>query len=111
MTYTVNGSSIHLESGNRIDFDYPIDEVVDCGKTLVVMIEPDPGVPFNENVYGVDKCGQIAWQIQRRSHVYKDSPYTGMLKDDSNVKVFNWDGETLTLNPSDGAIIKVEYGK
>ncbi|MDY6885741.1 MAG: hypothetical protein SWL02_18465, partial [Pseudomonadota bacterium] len=78
---------------------------------LVVLIEPDPGACVNENVFGVEQNGNIAWTIEKRKHVYDDSPYTSVIAKEGKVKLFNWDGDELLVEPKSGNVISVGYGK
>lgn len=92
-------------------FPYPVADVIQFPDFFVVRLEPAIKSRFNENVYGVDLEGKIAWQIARRDHVYEDSPYTAIAQEGELVKLFNWDGEELTVDPNSGRIIKKGYGK
>ncbi|AMQ89738.1 MULTISPECIES: hypothetical protein [Marinobacter] len=98
-------------SGIEVPFQWPIAEVVVFDAILVVRIEPDPGAYFNENVFGVREDGSIAWVIEKRKHVYDDSPYTSIVAKDDNVKLFNWDGDELLVEPKSGKVISVGFGK
>ena len=111
MRYQVKRKSVYFESGYRVKFGWPVREVVDCDPILVVRVESAPGHTFNENVFGVKDQSGIVWTVGRRTHVYEDSPYTGLRKSNGNIKLFNWDGEELTLDPLNGKVLDVGYGK
>lgn len=98
-------------SGAEVLFQWPIKDVLKFDDVFVVLVEPGVGECFNENVYGVKKDGAIIWVIKKRKHVYDDSPYTKILAEDDRVKLFNWDGEELLVEPSTGKVISVGYGK
>ncbi|WP_375055094.1 hypothetical protein [Zobellella sp. DQSA1] len=98
-------------SGTSVSFQWPIAQVVSFSDILVVRIEPDPGSCFNENVFGVNKDGSIVWTIEKIKHVYDDSPYTSIVAKDDNIKLFNWDGDELLVEPKSGRIISIGYGK
>ena len=95
----------------RIKFPHPIAEVLEFQNIAIVMLAPKLKSAFNENVYGVDYKGNILWQIQQRKYVYEDSPYTGIIREGENVRLFNWDGAELIVDPSTGRILNEEYRK
>jgi len=111
-SYSINGNSLTFsKSGASVDFQWPIGDVIEFDGIFVVRLEPDPGACFNENVFGVTPDGKIVWTIQRRKHVYDDSPYTAVRKVDSSLKVFNWDGDELLIEPHTGSVIDEGYGR
>ena len=113
--YTVTGKclSLHRPDGSMIDveFDWPIAEVVATGDRLVVRLEPKPGACHNENVFGVDATGNVTWKVPVQSFIYQDSPYTGIVEVDGNVKLFNWDGTEVLVDPHTGTILHEGYGR
>ena len=108
----VDGNSLEIDSsGLRIGFPWPVAEVLRFDSSDVVRVEPDTGSCFNENVFGIALDGRLLWQIAVRQHVYGDSPYTCVTKLNDKVKLFNWDGDELIVEPSTGAILNVKYSK
>ena len=55
--------------------------------------------------------GKIIWQIEKIPYVYEDSPYTWIGKQDGYLKLGNWDGTDLTVNPKTGEIIQKSFSK
>jgi hypothetical protein len=96
---------------SEVHFKWPITQVLPFNDVLVVRIEPDPGMCFNENVFGVGPGGTIAWTIGERRHVYEDSPYMYISAIGDNVLISNWDGEELLVDPASGAVLAVRQGK
>lgn len=94
-----------------MNFPWPVGDVLEFAGVFVVRLEPEPGSCFNENVFGVALDGTIVWTIAKRKHVYDDSPYTSALKKDGYVKLFNWDGDELVIDPKSGAVLSEGYGK
>lgn len=95
----------------EVKFPWPIAELLEFDTSLVVRLEPESGVIFNENIYGVSFSGQILWQIKKVKHIYNDSPYTKIIKLDNSLKVFNWDGDEFIINPLTGEILEKSYNK
>ena len=110
--YSVMDNILKIKaSGTDVSFQWPIAEVVAFDNILVVRLEPEPDTCFNENVFGVVENGCISWTIEKRKHVYDDSPYTSIVAKNENIKLFNWDGDELLVNPKNGKIISVLYRK
>lgn len=94
-----------------VDFIWSIAEVRPIRSVLVVMLEPDPGACYNENVFGLNEDAKIIWQIPPRRHVSQDSPYTGLSVSDAELTAYNWSGRQLTIDPSTGAVLSETIGK
>ena len=110
--YSVNGYVLTLtQTGAVVSFPWLILEVLAFDEIFVVLLEPDPGSRFNENVFGVAADGRVIWTIEQRKHVYDDSPYTSVLKEGDQVKLFNWDGDELIVDPKSGVVVAEGYGK
>ena len=115
ISHSVSGNSLFLSSigsgEKRVDFAWPIAEVLNCDDVLVVRIDPDPGSKDNENIFGVDANGAVVWKVPARKYIYDDSPYTGIKKVGNNVQLFNWDGTELLVDPSTGGVVQETYGR
>jgi hypothetical protein len=95
----------------EVQFAWPIAEVLDFDDVLVVRVDPEPGSKDNENIFGVDAIGAIIWKVPARKYIYDDSPYTGAMKAGKDIKLFNWDGTELLVNPSTGGVVQETYGR
>lgn len=115
ISHRVVGNSLFVSSNGsgdtEVQFAWPIAEVLNCDEVLVVRVDPDPGSKDNENVFGVHANGAIVWKVPARTYIYDDSPYTGTMKAGKNVKLFNWDGTELLVNPSTGGVVQETYGR
>lgn len=105
ITVNSNGKS------SQITLPWPIVQVIEFSDVLITRVEPQAGVVFNENVYGVDFSGNVLWQVKKRKYVYEDSPYTGMAAVGDQVKLLNWDGLELLVEPTTGKEISSKYGR
>ncbi len=92
-------------------FQLPIGEVLATAGIFIVLLELPAGIVHNENVYGVDGDGTTLWQVKPRKYVYDDSPYTGLVCCDNKVKLLNWDGLELLIDPLSGREISQSYGR
>ncbi len=115
VTYQVKGATISVTQPDgsmaSCSLPWPIVQVLDFGGVLVLRIEPPQGTRFNENVYGILPNGTIGWQVPKRDYVYDDSPYTGLVRCDDKVKLMNWDGLELLVDPATGEELDELYGR
>lgn len=112
--FTIQDNHIKFIKDNKevtISFKFPIDKVIPFEECLVVSIEPSVDQIFNENVFGISNKGEIIWQIEEIPHIYDKSPYTGMGRVGDTVKLCNWDGTDLIVEPYTGKIIKKSYSR
>jgi hypothetical protein len=115
IAYKLDGATISITkqdgSISNCTLPWPIVQVLEFPGILVLRIEPPPRARFNENVYGIRPDATVAWQVSKREYVYDDSPYTGMIQDEGNVKLMNWDGLELLVNPRTGEELLQQYGR
>ena len=113
LSYRIGAAKLTIMDCNgnetQVDLPWPVVEVLAFSDVLVVRLESPPGICFNKNVYGVLPGGVIAWQVKHRAHVYNDSPSTGMIRVEGQVKLMNWDGLELVVDPASGKEISAEY--
>jgi hypothetical protein len=100
-----------LDNGRIVSFPFPVIQTIECADVLVVRLDVPPGARFNENVFGVDREGKIAWQVPQRPNVYADSPYTGMEHQNDRVVLSNWDGLQLTIACKTGQVLAEGEGR
>ena len=110
-----NDNVLTLDSGISVAFNYPVQQVLDVGELLIVLLAtPGIGRPpldvkadiiatNNRNVFGIAKVdGRLVWQIPARTEDVEAS-YVGMvLHRDGSLHVGEWKGVTVTLNPLTG---------
>lgn len=89
----------------------PIAQVLMHKHVIVVRTEPAPGVINNENIYGLTTAGALIWTVPSHIHLYDDSPYVNMVLVNDELKLINWDGLILFLNPYDGKMLREEWSK
>ncbi|MHB1769075.1 MAG: hypothetical protein ACYCUV_14645 [Phycisphaerae bacterium] len=109
------GDFLTLDSGTSVTFNYPVQEVLDVGELLVVLLatlattQPLPDVRAdisatkNRNVFGIAKAdGRVIWQIPALAEDM-DAPYIGMIvHPDGSLHVGAWKGVTVALDPLTG---------
>ena len=88
-----------------------IEQIEQFNDVVIVRVHPKGEIFINENIFAVSHTGKLLWQIKVVKHVTKHSPYTGMVKKESLLKVHNWDGTDLVIDPNSGKIIDESYSK
>lgn len=87
------------------------DVVLEFDFGYVVLVSSEPSVIPNENVFGLNRDGEVKWRIDAIPHVYEDSPYINILKEGEFVRAVNWDGGQVFVRPRDGTIESTSYSK
>jgi hypothetical protein len=115
MKYRVIKEEIFFEqpdgSERKVNFGWPVVEVLEVANMLVVRTDPKPGSCDNCNVFGVALDGTIQWQVGPQQYIYDDSPYTGITLIDDGIKLSNWDGTDLVVDAATGDILSQSQGK
>ncbi len=109
--FAIERERILFDNGKEIAFAQTITKALDFGNAIVIMLDVPQGTIFNENVYGIDRDGNILWQVSKEKYVYEDSPYTDIQLAGNAVVLYNWDGLRLSVEPATGRILKKEYGR
>ena len=102
--FQVEGHTLIFHGGHRRKFADVIAEAIDFDDLVVVRLGTE-AQRSNENVYGVDRQGNLLWQIPKRSHSSAHSPYVGIYRHGPHVEAFNWDGQNLIIHPRTGLVM------
>lgn len=109
--YQIDGSELRFATGNTVTFDYPVLEVVEFPSSMVVVLNVPPKVNYPLNVFGLTQNGKILWRITSLPRVGA-SPYVGLIRrSEDRVRLANWDGMLVDVNPVDGTVLAEEWGK
>lgn len=100
---------LHVD-GKVIEFDYEIRKVKELDNLLIVLLS----IPFNEktteNVYGIDKTGNVVWQVQDPRDIYSiksHMPYENIgIIEGEKVFLTDFYGRGYVINSSDGTIFQ-----
>lgn len=109
--FEVEGKTISFPNGTSVELAHPVKMAIGYGEVVVVLLDVLAKADCNENVFGVARTGKIAWQIPRRKHVYRSSPYTGLIRNQDFARVANWDGLVIDIDPSTGNIVGEHWTK
>ncbi len=109
--FTIEAEKMMLSSGEIISFPYPVQKAIEFDHTIVVMLDAPPGTRYNENVFGIDRNGNVVWQIEKRPSPYPDTAYLNLNRAGDNAKLNNYDGSELIVEPHTGKILEERYTK
>ncbi len=115
MNYQIHGRKLKIsadaQAESQVEFRWPVAEVIQLDSIFVVRIEPDIGSCDNCNVCAVDVTGNTVWTVADRKYVYADSPFTKVLAEEGKLKLFNWDGLTIEVDPNTWKEVSAVYGR
>lgn len=96
-----------------VELPYAVDEILECGNSLVIRVEPPVGSIFNRNVFAVTSQGDVLWQIAESPHgTQADKPYVGIAHDkDGGLVAANWNGVDYSVDMRCGAITTKAFNK
>jgi|688.fasta_scaffold1047094_2 hypothetical protein len=83
---------------------YPVKQTLQVDSMRVVLLDIPTSELLNENIYGLDESGQIAWQVERVPRTTENAPFVSMAVEDGLLRAVSWDGVVVWLNPSDGSV-------
>ena len=110
--YSFEGSSIILNNGKTIKFDYAIKEkrVIEIDGMIIVVLEIPPGINYNNNVFALNLNGEIIWRINfKKEQLFsqaKNCSFVGtFLNKEGQLILFNWCDTAFIINPKNGEIL------
>lgn len=115
MDYTINLNNITLANGYSLDFQYPIKEAVNIEDVIILVLDPQTEIRYNQNVFAIDRFGDFLWRIRENlllgggsyGNGENDCPYMGVIINQQNELVlFNWCDTAVIVNPRTGEVIR-----
>ncbi len=97
-----------IVNGNKVIFPYKIDNVKVCNGLFIVLLDIPIGVTYLNNVFAVDQCGCITWQIQdpQELSIKGNIEYVGIrITENNQIIATNYSGITYTIHPTNGKIV------
>lgn len=93
---------------NKIVFDHNIRYVIDINNILIVLLEIPNNISYLNNVFGINKDGEIKWRIQSVSDVFpikNQLPFENLMVNGNDVFVSDFCGRRFLLDPTNGEIL------
>lgn len=92
---------------NKIVFEHDIRYVVEVNDSLIVLLEIPNNTSYLNNVFGINKNGEIKWRIQNVADVFpvkNQLPFENLMVNGTDVFVSDFYGRRFSLNPTNGEI-------
>lgn len=93
---------------NKIVFNHDIRSVVETNDTLIVLLEIPNNITYLNNVFGINKNGEIKWRIQSVGDVFSlknQLPFENLMVNGTDVFVSDFYGRRFSINPINGEIL------
>jgi hypothetical protein len=106
MSWIVKGNELKMTK--KVDFVFPIKEVLEMDKGVLVVLNVPADESMTENVYFVDNNAEIKWQIAPSLATSRDpvNRYIGALEiSPSRLLISNWNGIAVEVDAEIGAVI------
>lgn len=93
---------------NKIVFDHNIRYVIEVNATLIVLLQIPNNVRYLNNIFGINKTGEIKCRIQNVGDVFpikNQLPFENLMVNGTDVYVSDFYGRRFLLNPINGKIL------
>jgi hypothetical protein len=109
LSYIVEGDRIRLPGKpGGVRFDFPIGDVIETEEAIVICLDVPEGRKCSENVYAVDRDGNLLWRVWPRAQHSTHGAYVALSVQGSVVQLHARDGETYHVNSRNGSPIRTE---
>jgi hypothetical protein len=110
--YNMNASKITFETGNKVEFDFPISEILIFKNSYIILLDILNGVKYNSNIFCLDFTGKIKWQINNfEMDQIRYCPFISLEIVDFKLISYTWCGFRYTIDPQTGKIIERIFTK
>ena len=92
---------------NKIVFDQNIRYVKEVNDTLIVLLEIPNNIRYLNNVFGINKNGEIKWRIQSFGDVFpikNQLPFENLMVNGTDIFVSDFYGRRFSINQTNGEI-------
>ena len=90
---------------------FPIKKEIVINGNRILLLDVPLKIIYNRNVFGVDKSGEIIWQIEEINSYpgnASECPFIDIAEGHGKLVLFNWCDLRLIVDPANGRIIKKE---
>jgi archaellum biogenesis ATPase FlaH len=91
-------------------FKFPIKVLLDLGERYVVVLDISSGEGSNDNIYCINKEGQLLWQIEKRELWHKHNSYQHVVWKNNELTAYSPNLE-FKVDINTGIILGVEFAK
>src|SRR5688572_7371230 len=105
--YSVNGRTLYLQPSGPVTFDLPIEQVLECGEVLVVLLQVPSGARYPRNIFGIARDGAMLWQVPHLPSRYP-TPFRRLVRMGDAIGTGKVEGLEVLIDPQTGRILKKE---
>lgn len=111
--YRTDQKKIIFETGNFIEFDFPINDTLIFNSKIIVLLDVLGNTKFNQNIYAIDFNGDILWQIEKTENldIIGYCPFISIEIENLKLVSFNWCGFKFTIDSNSGKVIESIFTK
>lgn len=111
--YHIDQKKIIFETGNIVEFDFPIKETIVFDGKIIVLLDIWGNTRYNQNVFAIDFNGKILWQIERTENLDMIGycPFINIETDNLKLVSFNWCGFKFTVDAKTGEVTERIFTK
>ncbi|MBB6127004.1 hypothetical protein [Mucilaginibacter lappiensis] len=111
--YHIDQKKMILETGNIVEFDFPIKETLVFDGKIIVLLDILENTKYNQNVFAIDFDGKTLWQIERTENLDKIGycPFISIETENLKLVSFNWCGFKFTVDAKTGAVTERIFTK
>ena len=108
----MQNNKIEFDNGKVLNFDFPIMKTFIHNDLVIVLLNIPPKTIFNENVYGINKDGELLWQIGKTEKDTENCPFIDMhINDKGGLILRNWCHLNYEIDSLTGHVLSTEgYG-
>lgn len=113
ITFSQNNNEI-VVNNKKIVFDHNIRYAKEVNEILIVLLEIPNNVTYLNNVFGINKSGEIKWRIQSANDVFplkNQLPFENLMVKGTDVHVSDFYGRRFSLNPKNGEILTSDVAR
>jgi hypothetical protein len=108
--YVIDGGTIAFPNGKRAHLGWPIQQTLDFGPIIVVLLSFE-NAPFDENLFGITRDGDIAWQIAPSKFPPGWGVYSAIHRAGDRLVANGGGDRAYTIDPLTGTIIDSAWTK
>lgn len=108
MSYIIDNNILRDENGKFLySFEAPITKIIIVDNIIIVLLDYFLYNRDNRNVFGLSKEGEMLWQMGKFQCISGPCHCVEIfLGSDNKVKVLNWEGSYMFIDPGTGKIIE-----
>lgn len=103
LSYVVEGNCIRLPGRpGGIQFSFPIGDVAETEEAIIVCLMVPEGRNCSENVYAIDREGNLLWRVKPQMFESRNGPYVAISSQGDLLRLYTKDGRAYDLDPKTG---------